>query len=254
MIGSLLLRFATLGPMTFVIVVVNYWIYRARSEFIDRHPAIAAQKPPTISRAISDPAIGQPFAFWISLSAAVMIVAFIPICRMYWQSGKRIAVAEPKSGSVLRVGAVVLFVAQIVTAVGMVTLSNYTFPDFHREHMIGSFTFFIGQSVSIALMASMCWHIAFDEGVRQALPLRHTLDPRISRIRAPLAACGVVAAVVYMLLFILKGLDLPYGAKAIYQAYVIFEPALISLFLAVFSTYYLDILRASRHGECGLAE
>lgn len=252
MIGSKLRRAAILAPMTFVIIVVNYWIYRVRADFIDRHPLIAARKPPTISRAISDPAIGEPFAFWISLSAILLVAAFIPICRLYWRSGIAMATTEPKTGAILKLGAAALLAGQFITAIGMVILSHYTFPDFHREHMIGSFIFFIGQSVSIGLVGCMCWRIAFGKAARRILPRSQTLDPTVSRIRAPLALAVVGAALLYLLLFVLKGLDLPFSG-AIYQAYVILEPALISLFLAVLSTFYPDIFRADRRRECGLA-
>ncbi|MBA5778730.1 hypothetical protein H2509_16520 [Stappia sp. F7233] len=241
---SKLLTLLLIAPMTFIIVVVNFWIYRARAEYIERFPDIAAIKPPTISRAISDPLIGKPFAFWITLSAVMLIPAFIPVCRLYWRSGGRLHEVDPAAGAAIRRGTVLLAISLAATAVGMVMLSHYTFPNHHREHMLGSYTFFIGQAVVMALIAWMCFRLARHPLPPGEVTSRKVIDPRVSRLRAPLAAASLLVAAAYLGLFLLKGVDLPAGNRLVYRAYVLLEPALISLCLAVFATYYLDVIRA----------
>lgn len=238
------LKILLIAPMTFVIVVVNFWIYRARAEYIERFPDIVAVKPPTISRAISDPPIGEPFAFWISLSALLLVLAFLPIGRLYWRSGSRIARSDPSTGSAIRFGSVFLLLTVAATAIGMVMLSNYTFPHYHREHMLGSYTFFTGQSLAMAAIAWMCFRIARHKGPDGRQAEDGAINPRASRYRAPLAAACVLTALAYLGLFLLKNVDLPFGEQVIYQAYVLLEPALISLCLAVLATFYPEVIRS----------
>lgn len=233
-------------PMTFVIVTVNYWIYRARFEFMERHPDVVAIKPPTISRAISDPVIGEPFAFWISASAAFLVLAMLPVAWLYWRSAGSIGAGSPNMRRFLRVSALLLMVLQAGAAVGMVILSHYTFPSFDEEHMLGSYTFFIGQSLVILVVGLSCGAVALQRPVADALAIGGGVNPRISRLRAPLAIGSVAAAIAYLALFVLKNAELGAAKAYVYQAYVLLEPALISAYLAVFATFYFDLVTILR--------
>ncbi|MXN64634.1 hypothetical protein GR183_06935 [Stappia sp. GBMRC 2046] len=239
-------------PMTFVTVTVNYWIYRARSEYIERHPDLAARKPPTISRAISDPAIGEPFAFWISTSAVFTVLAMIPVAWLYWRSARAIDAGSPGTRRVLNLSALLLVMLQATAAVGMVILSQYTFPSFNEQHMLGSYTFFISQSLAVLVMGFACGCIALQKPVTDALAEKRGVNPRISRLRAPLAVACFAAALAYLGLFVLKDAGLGAARPLVYRAYVLLEPTLISAYLVVFGTYYIDLvtnlrLSALRH-------
>lgn len=234
-------------PMTFVTVTVNYWIYRARFEFIERHPQAAANKPPTISRAISDPAIGEPFAFWISASAVFAVLAMIPVAWLYWRSARAVDTMSPGTGRLLSGSALLLVILQAIAATGMVVLSQYTFPSFNEEHMLGSYTFFISQSLVVLVMALACGCIALQRPVAEALAAKNGVNPRISRLRAPLAVACFAAALSYLGLFVLKDAGLGAARPLVYRAYVLLEPTLISAYLVVFATYYIDLVTSLRH-------
>lgn len=242
--ASLLAATLCVLPMSFVIIVVNYWIYRARADFIRLHPDYYAVEPPTISRAISDPAIGEPFAFWIAISAALLVVGVLPVCWLYFRSGLALPASSVRARRVLLTLPALAFVCQCAAAVGMVMLSSYRFPDFHDEHMLGSYVFFAGQAVVVMLAGFMCTAIARDPAAARALRDGAYIDPRVSRFRGPAAFAGVGLALAYLGLFALKEVELPVLGTAIYWTYVLAEPTLISYFLAVLATYVWDVFRA----------
>ena len=101
----------------FSILVVNFWIYYARALFIKI--ATYYREPPTISRAISEPVIGEPFAFWVTLSGLLLIVGVsILILRMILQLRDL-----PKPSRYLRISGFILLpilaLMQALSALGM---------------------------------------------------------------------------------------------------------------------------------------
>ena len=61
-------------------IPMMFW---ARWSFYQRHPDYVQHSAPTISRAISDPAIGGPFAMMILAVTAVVLLALVPIFHGY---------------------------------------------------------------------------------------------------------------------------------------------------------------------------
>ena len=62
-------------------IPMMFW---ARWSFYQRHPDYVQHSAPTISRAISDPAIGGPFAMMILAVTAVVLLALVPlVCALH---------------------------------------------------------------------------------------------------------------------------------------------------------------------------
>lgn len=233
----------------FGILVVNFWIYRARINFSATHPEYVKVDPPTISRAISDPLIGDPFAIWISLSAVALIIAMAMVSRMHYLSGVDVGPHSPGTGRVLKIGAVVLFLLQLSASAGMVVLSNFRFPNFNDVHMSGSYLFFFSQAILVLLGTYLSARVIADPVAVNLLNTRDLLQPRLCRYRVLLGKISVGLGLLFLSLFILKDVDLKYGVDAIYAAYVVSEPSLITSFLIWGSLYMIDgylLLRAAR--------
>lgn len=238
---------ATFLPMTFVIVVVNFWIYHARERFIELHPEwIADHGAPTISRSIADPAIGEPFAFWMALCAVMLLLGCVPICRLYWLAGR----SMPQTGKSTRTMVLWLgpaaFILEVSTAVGMVMLSEYRFPDHNFLHMIGSYVFFVSQAVVVLMIGIVSVRIATDPVAVAFLQDKPYVNPRLTRFRGPFAFGGVFLALAFLALFFLKDVEFSYGNELVHNIYVLSEPSLISYFLAVLATYYVELYATLR--------
>lgn len=238
---------ATFLPMTFVIVVVNFWIYHARDRFIELHPEwIAEHGAPTISRSIADPAIGEPFAFWMSLCAAMLLLGCLPICRLYWLAGRSMPHTGKSTRRLLIWFVPAAMALEVSTAVGMVMLSEYRFPDNNFLHMVGSYVFFVSQAVVILMIGIVSWRITTDSAAVAFLQERPYINPRLTRFRGPFAFGGVFLALAFLALFFLKDVDFAYGNDLVHNVYVLSEPSLISYFLAVLATYYVELYATLR--------
>lgn len=108
------------------IAIVNFWIYRALFVYGRNFPELVAERPVTISRAITDPEVSDLFSFWITVAAillpfGVAVVAGIQARASVTGFGR--AVAWSMVGF------------QLGSSVGMVLLSHYRFPDHDEVHM-----------------------------------------------------------------------------------------------------------------------
>ena len=227
---------------SFVVVVVNVSIYWARSAFIAAHPDYVAHTPPTISRALSDPAIQGPFATWVALSAVLLFAGVACIVAIQLSALARVRATVPRRAGLVRAGYAAVLPLQLVACVGMVTLSQYTFPDFNRVHMVGSYMFFAAQALVVLVALLICRAVARDAGLGAGLRALGVLSPGANRLRLYLGSATVLLVVVYMGLFLAKGYDLGAWNAAVYLAYVGTEPACISAFLLYMAVYNADLI------------
>jgi hypothetical protein len=232
---------STLAANSFVIVVVNYWIYRARFDFIALHPEYVAEKPPTISRAISDPLIGEPFAFWIGLSAIVLAFGVISLGLLYIRSARVIGTINRRAAFIIIVTTFFGVASQLASSTGMIMLSRYTFFNNHDLHMIGSYMFFSGQTLLILIFGCLNLWMARRPEINGMLEGAHLLNPALTRIRAYWGPAVTAFAVVFLLLFFLKGFEFSFGNEELYLAYVLSEPAAISGYLSFLALYLIDL-------------
>jgi len=220
-----------IASISMVIVVVNILIYRARHLFIQWHPEFVAQELPTISRAISDPRIGEPFAVWMAVSAPLLVLGVAVILWFAWRDWR----LAGQRGGLLPLLLVLVLLCQIAAACGMVILSQFRFPDHRDAHMAGSYLFFIAQALTVVLggfisrkMARLAWR----NGMVFA-PANHRLRWRIMGI-------PVLLVLAYLALFIIKDFDIAGWDWSIHQAYVWTEPATLSSFLIYVGLFHLD--------------
>lgn len=236
-------------PTAVAILTINFWIYYARIEFAALHPEYVAEQPPTISRGISDPSIGEPFAVWVSISAVFILLGVFQIAKLYLRSAAVLPPALGGTARVLRRLGIGAAVAQCVSTVGIVMLSVYRFPTHDFEHMVGSYIFFIAQALAAVLVGFACTIIARNPAVSEALAAHPYINPRLSRFRGPFALCSALMAAAFLTFFILKDFDLGAWNGIIYQFYVLSEPALITYFLSVQALYFLEIASMMRAGR-----
>ncbi len=221
----------------FVVCVINFLIYQARYLFIQGHPDYVAQQPPTISRAISDPAIGEPFANWMLICAPVLFVAVGAIILILYRDLRR----NWQDGVVSRHWANGLFVfwalVQFGACVGMIILSQYRFPDYNDLHMGGSYLFFFAQGFSVLAAGTAAGYLC-----RLPYQVPGITLPEMNKMRARLMWVPVGMAIIYLGLFLLKDVGPLKGSYALLQLYVWTEIALISTFLVYLGLHVVDLV------------
>ncbi|MCP4819384.1 MAG: hypothetical protein GY883_09350 [Shimia sp.] len=221
---------------TFVVWVVNAIIYAARWDFIALHPERAARNPPTISRALAEPKVGEPFAEWMAICAPVL---FVGVFLLVWS-----AFAELRRNGTQSVATVrwfgrmsaVLLTLQALASVGMILLSHYRFPDHHFGHMAGSYLFFFSQAfvVFVGQVISNAYGKLPAEG--------RVMLPQMARFRRIYVWVPICLAVLYLGCFVLKDVDLGPVNRPLFMVYVSTEPMLLSSFLFYVLSFAPDCL------------
>lgn len=225
-----------IAAISLVIVVVNILIYRARHLFIQWHPDFVAREHPTISRAISDPRIGEPFANWMAISAPLLVAGVAVIVWFGWRDWQQ----GGAKGRIIPVLLALVMLCQVAAAAGMVILSHYRFPDHRDAHMAGSYLFFFAQALTVIL-----------GGFASRAMLRHggaggVMSPQNHRMRWRLTLVPVLLALAYLTLFIVKDFDIEGWDWSIHQAYVWTEPSVLSSFLIYVGLFHLDAFAVLR--------
>ncbi|SHJ50024.1 Frag1/DRAM/Sfk1 family protein [Shimia gijangensis] len=220
----------------FVIVAVNILIYRARIVFGQNNPDYIAVEPPTISRAISDPIVGEPFAEWMAICAPVLFVGVAALAIVAWRELRRGGQAIPRRDYRIVTALCLIIVSlQGLASIGMVLLSHYRFPDFDEMHMAGSYLFFFSQAFVVVFGELLGRRLA-------AQPRQWSLvTARMARFRRLYVWVPIILGVAYLALFVLKGFDLGAINEGLYIAYTITEPLLISSFLGYVLAYHFDL-------------
>ncbi|MDV4144705.1 hypothetical protein [Shimia sp. FJ5] len=209
------------------IAIVNFWIYRALAVYARNFPERMAVHPITVSRAITDPEVSDPFAAWITFSALILPIGVAVVALL------QARVSQTAIGRGLAWSMVVF---QLGSSVGMVLLSHYRFPDHDEIHMAGSFLFFISQTAMILACGLSARHV-----LRHGAGLSESLL-RGNRLRVLGAIWVACLAAAYLCLFVGKGYVSGKVYTVVYKVYTLTEPALISSFLAVFAFYFFDLI------------
>lgn len=224
-----------------VIAAVNILIYRARILFSQYNPEAVSGRPPTISRAISDPAVGEPFATWLLVCAPLLFVGVGLLILAAWielkNGGGAGSARENRT-----IAALCLLVAflQGLAAIGMIVLSSYRFPDHHALHMQGSYLFFFSQGFVVVIGEFLSRRFA-------RLPQdRVLITAPTARLRKIYVWVPITLGVCYLSLFALKEFDLGGLSPKLYIGYTIAEPLLLSSFLGYILTYHIDMWAALR--------
>ena len=216
----------------------------ARWAFYQRHPDYVQQSAPTISRAISDPFIGEPFAAVILAVACVIALALVPLCNAYFATIRLRTEGDPAARTSLRRLMYVFIAVQVCGTLGMVVCTQVTFRQSHDIHMVGSYFFFVFQAIAILLSGIVATRLVHLRS-RQGCPYLR-LESRYSRIRRYLAFVTVGLALFYLVLFAIKGLDLPVPEYDVYNFYTIHEIVTISAYIFHFMLYAPEVFRMTR--------
>lgn len=221
------------------VVVINLQVYWVRILFINAHPEDAVAKPPTISGAIADPAIGIPFARWMTaMSPALAIGTCLVIYLMIRDCRRRTGVC----GAGMQVLCSALVAVQIVSCVGILLLSWNRFPDGRDLHMLGSYIFFGAQFLVMVLWALWCRAMLRKTQGGRGLIYAESDWIRLRRL-APVAAALYP---IYLCLFVGKDLVPQAIWPVVIQVYVWMELAVISATLLYCLPLVLPALRLLR--------
>lgn len=245
-VGSTWFPAAALVANLTAIGTVMFWIYYSRATFIALHPEYVAVEPPTISRAISDPLIGVPFHFWVSLSGLLLVFGVYWNALFYWRLHKDIAQAGQKLERVVRIAAPSIVAFQALSGVGMYLLSGYRFPDHHETHMVGSYTFFISQAIVVLIGTVVSTSMLSDKSALMRLHAAGFLHPGMVRLRKWSGVVCLALTVCYIGLFQAKNMDFGVLNAAVYVAYTSVEPALITCFLLFLGLFQTDLMALRR--------
>ena len=213
----------------------------ARLAFYQRHPDYIMESAPTISRAISDPFIGGPFAMTILAVTGVIFTALVFLSRAFQVTIAHVWRDNPaqarRCGRLSRI----MIACQVVGSSGMVLCTQYTFDNGHDLHMLGSYLFFIFQMLAIGMNGFLCTRIVrADNG--SPWP-DAALSPAATRFRVMLSKVVIVTALIYFTLFAIKRMDLPVTEYTIYYVYTVQEIITISAFILYLMTFSLDTYR-----------
>ena len=221
---------------TFVVWMANALIYVARWDFIAFYPERAARKSPTISRAIEDPRIGEPFADMMAICAPVL---FVGVALLVWCAFSELRRNGSADGADLRRItrlSLTIVTLQAMASVGMVLLSHFRFPDHHGMHMAGSYLFFFSQAFVVVVGQFL------SNAYGRLPPEGRVILPVMVRFRRCYIWVPVVLAVVYLGCFVLKGMDLGALKAPLYVVYTSTEPLLLSAFLFYVLSYAPDCI------------
>lgn len=225
-------------PSVLVPVVGCPLVLWARWEFLRLHPSYLSH-PPTISRAISDPRIGEPFANAVLLIAALISVAYVIIVREYALSVASLPVTRTVKIAMYAIVAAIA-ATQALACTGMVLTSEYTFANDNNLHMLGSYIFFSAQAISILLAGTLCHTISLVQsryGVSdQSSSTRRTMQ----HLRFRMGLGIVLLTAVYGLLFMIKDCALPLSPYVIRIAYTQCEVLTVICYALFLSSYAVD--------------
>jgi hypothetical protein len=124
-------------------------------------PEAYADAPPSISRAIVDPVVGQPFAIAIFITAALILAGVLLTHSVYcWLT---VALDRPAKAR-LRM----FLVCECVAVAGMVLLSQFRTPDWQVVHNAGSHMLFFGHTFGILLAGNIAAELGAATGKDRA--------------------------------------------------------------------------------------
>jgi len=220
----------------------------ARQQFVARHPDFVADEPPTISRAISDPMIGGPFAALSLLITALILVTLAVLARAYLQAIGQL----PLTAAMRRLMKVLLalfLVLQLAALAGMVLTTQVTLTGDEPMHMLGSYILFVAQGLAILLAATLCRLLLGQQrkhGIGRDVWPFHT---GMHRFRFRFALIILLLTAVYGVLFVIKDQTLPIGTYAVHTIYTQWEMLVVGCYVLFLGSYAIDIRSMVQAGK-----
>jgi hypothetical protein len=209
----------------------------ARETFLGLNPDYLAD-PPTISRAISDPRVGEPFGWLVALVTGLLCFAVPIILVSYWKTASRAKMANRRR-LMIRLGIVLAGLSQAAALFGLNMLTVHRLGLSGELHMLGSYIFFAAQVLAIAIAANLC---------RSLLPggVDGWLQPSMQRLRFPMGLAVIALTLAYLGLFIGKDHNTVFPQYAVQLVYVQCEVLVTSCFTLFLATYGVDLWALSK--------
>lgn len=212
----------------------------ARHAFLATNPDYM-DDPPTISLAISDPAIGDIFANVILVIAALVMLAMPMILWCYLSAIGCLPVSRGRR-RVMQSLLAVFLIGQITASSGMVLTTQYTFSNGHDLHMLGSYIFFPAQALALLAAALLCRMLLHQQKSYGIGADAWSFRPGTHRFRFGFAFPMVFIAVCFGILFVIKDWNLPLPGYAVQVLFTQSEVLVIACYVVFFGSYSLDIL------------
>lgn len=236
-----LIRAVSVAAIAYVVLTINASVYWARAMYKALYPGAFVSRPPSVSGTLRDPLIGEPFGFWVGISALILAVAVLPVARLHYRAAGRLRLLTAGGGAFATRLTHIAITAQMVSVCGVLILSQYRFPDYGREHIIGSYLFFIGQALAVACSTGVMIMLRRNFGTGVENWRASGLMRRLSGARILFGTGTLALALVYVVLFAARNLRLEDGSYPVYPAYALAEPVLISLYLFYLLTFTADL-------------
>ncbi|PZF76977.1 hypothetical protein DK847_11030 [Aestuariivirga litoralis] len=216
------------GPVTSAGAIL--WVH---GDNIARHSENYVKAPPTISHALLDPAIADPFAWAMIVSAVFLSFAIVQVVSTLYRIVA--ATARGRVGNLLLLAVITL--CEAVAVAGMIVLSQYTGNIDSHLHDVGSYMLFFGHAFGIGLSGVL---------IRRLLASAPGSDALMQLRRNPRNALAIA------LLSALYGV-IYFGGKLLPDEYFFWQRALLSgtevvvilSFLAYLSSFW-PMVRMSR--------
>ena len=217
----------------------------ARSRFVELNPDYI-NDPPTISRSINDPTVGAPFADFILLITALILMVTPVLIWSYALAISRLTLSRRRRILMYALLGLV-FIFQAAASKGMVLTTQFTFAIDHDMHMLGSYAFFVFQALTIFIAGLLC-RMLFNEQQRHGIAdVDWQFRPSMHRLRFRFAMLIMGLVVLYGVLFVLKDHSLPISDYIVQVAYTQCEVIVIACYVLFLGSYAVDIHHMVRH-------
>jgi hypothetical protein len=230
-----LLRASAVVLVPSIEIPLLFW---TRLTYGDLHPAEVSKTPPTISAALGEPAVADPFAMIILLIAALTAVSVTFIVRAYSRSINMTWAVDQRKNTTA--GLLLLFcvLAQAAGTLGMVVTSWVPLGVDRNIHMISSYVFFAGQSLAV-LGSGILGHM-----LRSGAENTGEFGTRVNSMhgmRFKAAVAIAVLALGYLLLFWIKDFPMAVDNYVVRYVYSSWEIVLLASFVIYLGLFAPDL-------------
>lgn len=219
------------------ILGINGLIYYARAAYANLHPEEVAAKPHTISRALTDPRVGDLFGQCLAVLSPMLgigVFLLVWLALIDWLNTRSGSERPVSARTAFGLGHL-LIVLQAMACIGIVMLSSYSLEENRDLHMWGSYLFFVAQLLVIVAGGTWC---SFMKSMQAPQPVYRTATLRAA---AKFAIIPIAVALTYIGLFFTKDWVSESYWMAVMKLYTRTEPLTISGFLLYLGLFVFEL-------------
>ncbi len=222
-----------------VIVVSN--IFWAKFEFAERHREQVSWETPSVSQTLVDAYVGEIFALWMWPTAILLTYAVYRVgqLHLHFLAGTSPGSQDGPPNYWYLIPLAFLF--QVIAAIGMILLSQYTSNINIALHLAGSYMLFIGYAISIPISGFICHRLKRANGGKPAC-----LNLALNSIRIVMSATILLGTLVYFVVYTIRNEPLPVPEPIVHSFVVNFEVFLLVMFVVYLASFALEQF----HFEC----